>query len=110
MAQQRNPFHLDQAGADEILAHEPVEEVSKACNLDPRDHVHLFRVGEEATGLAARGVLAVHEGGTTTKVFLAAPELRQIASALLNVADAIDGRTPLVFFDPSAPGADEPER
>lgn len=105
-----NRFQIDRDEAAKILGAERVEEIAKACNVDARDHVHVHRVGEPGSGLGARGLVVVHEGDSLTRVFLAAPELRQIASALLNVADAIDGKTPLVFFDPDAPEVEEPER
>jgi hypothetical protein len=105
-----NRFQMDEPQVSTLLSYDPAPEIEKACNVDARDHVHLARVGEKGSGLAARGLLTLHEGSSAARVFLAAPELRQLASALLNVADAIDGKTPLVFFDPSAPETDEPER
>ena len=35
-------------------------------------------------------------------VYISAPEARQLAAHLLNVADEIDGKTPLVFFPRAA--------
>lgn len=102
-----NPFHVPAEDASRFLAGERHSETQKACNIDERDHVHVARVGDAGAGLEARGLVMVHEGGALCRVFLAAPELRHLASALLNVADAIDGVTPLTFFPP-APETDEP--
>lgn len=85
-------------------------EIARVCNAEPEDEIRVVLVGEPGSGLAARGGIEVEEGGSKARVFLASPELRQLASALLNVADKIDGKTPLVFFDPSSPSAEEPER
>ena len=106
---EKSRYQMDRGQARTLLQEEPVAEISRACNIDARDHVHVGRIGDPGSGLGARGVIQVHEGGRLAKVYLASPELRQLASALLNVADAIDGKTPLVFFDPSAPSAEEPQ-
>jgi hypothetical protein len=102
-------YQMDRGQARSLMAEKPVEEIVRVCNVDAEDHVHLARVGDAGSGLGARGLIVAHEGGRQAKVYLASPELRQFASALLNVADAIDGKTPLVFFDPSAPSGTEPD-
>lgn len=103
-------FQMNPEEAGRILGDaETRQEIQRSCNVDARDHLHIGRVGEAGAGLAARGLIQVHEGGDNSRVFLAAPELRQVAAALLNVADEIDGRVPLSFFDPAAPSAEEPE-
>lgn len=104
-----NPFTIPQSEVREWLSKPIAEEVAIACNMDVRDHVHAGRLGEAGAGLDARGVVQVHEGGSVARVFLAAPELRALGAALLNVADEIDGTTPLVFHPPS-PDGEEPER
>lgn len=105
-----NPYRLTSELARDLLRSGETPEVVLECNVDERDHVQISRVGTPGAGLQARGLLRAHEGGHTARVFLAAPELRRLAAGLLNVADAIDGKTPLSFFDPEAPSAEEPER
>lgn len=83
------------------------EDFSLACNVQATDHVHTRRIGAVGSGLAARVAIATHNVDDSITVFLAAPEARTLAAALLNAADEIDGVTPLVFFPP-APEA-EPE-
>jgi hypothetical protein len=107
MAESR--YKMDRGQARALLEGKPVQEIVRVCNIDGDDHVHVGRLGDPGSGLEARGVIQVHEGGRIAKVYLAAPELRQLASALLNVADAIDGKTPIAFFDPSAPSSTEPD-
>lgn len=103
-----NRFQMNEDDFRALAGQEPREEISLACNADARDHIHAGSIGEPGSGLAARGIVQVHEGGSATRVFLSAPELRTLASALLNVADEIDGETPLSFFPPGSPDAKEP--
>lgn len=111
-----NPYALPQETAQRLMAdvqsRDPERlrhEITVVCDADPRDHLHVGAVGDPGSGLEARGLIVSHEGGRVSRVFVAAPRLRQLASALLNVADEIDGKTPLVFFPPGAPDAEEPQ-
>ena len=92
-----------------------------ASNVDPdTDNVHVRRVGPAGGGLKARAVVYVetlmeHEDEDvedeiiSALVYISAPEARQLAAALLNVADEIDGKTPLVFFPRTPSGEEAPE-
>lgn len=104
-----NPFQIDQESAAEVLGTRKIQEIAKVCNVDPRDHLHVVRAGSKGSGLKGRGALLTHEGESTTRIFLAAPELREVAAALLNVADDLDGITRLNFVPPAMPEADEHE-
>lgn len=90
-------------------------EFQLASNIDPEtDNVRVRRVGPAKGGLKARAVVYVEslddEGDIlSTLAYISAPEARQLAAALLNVADDIDGKTPLVFFPRLPNGEEAPE-
>lgn len=106
-----NRFQLSQEEAQRLLAKAPdaEERLGFVCDADPRDHLHVGRIGDQGSGLEARGTLLIHEGGRAARVFMAAPRLRVLAAALLDVADEIDGMTPLTFFPPEVPEVEEPD-
>ncbi|MGZ0151847.1 hypothetical protein ACXJJ3_32645 [Kribbella sp. WER1] len=81
------------------------EEFEIECNYTEGDHFHAKRVGKAGSGLAARGGLMMHAGPRAAVCYFAAPQLRQIAAQLLNIADEIDGTVPLSFID-GAPNAE----
>lgn len=90
-------------------------EFQLASNVDPEtDNVRVRRVGPAKGGLKARAVVYVEslddQGDIlSTLAYISAPEARQLAAALLNVADDIDGKTPLVFFPRLPSGEEAPE-
>lgn len=68
-----------------------------ACNLAEEDHVHARRVG--TVGKAhARIAVSVHDETDQQSIFLHPAQARVLAARLLNLADELDGTTPLVFF------------
>lgn len=76
-----------------------------ACNVSPTEHLHLRRIGVPGSGLSARVQIATHgsaddheDPAGALMLYFAAPEARQIAARLLNLADEIDGQAPLLFF------------
>lgn len=76
------------------------EDYALACNASPQsDHVHVRRIGAEGSLLNGRVLLFTHgeEGEDVATVYIAAHEARMLAAALLNMADELDGVTPLVF-------------
>ena len=97
------------------------EEFQLASNVDAEtDNVRVRRVGPAKGGLKARACVYIeslveHEDEDvedeiqSTLVYISAPEARQLAAALLNVADEIDGKTPLVFFPRLPNGEEAPE-
>lgn len=93
------------------------EDVVHRCDVSPNDHLHLVRVGEANARLRGRVGIRLHSGKDDggIAVLFSAPEARQIAAELMNIADELDGVTPLVFHPPrfvegdalDTPGADE---
>jgi len=91
------------------------DDLSWSCDFAPKDHLHLRRLGAPGSGLEGRVGVLIHSGVNSSPgltVYLAADEARTVAAALLNIADELDGTTPLVFFperriDPDT--ADKPE-
>lgn len=87
------------------------------CDVDDFDVFHMQRVGAPNSRLAGRIGLCTHSGDEDpgAVVFVSAPEARMIAASLLNLADELDGTTPLNFHPPrfiedadlDTPGADE---
>ena len=96
------------------------DEFQLASNVDTEtDNVRVRRVGPAGGGLKARACVYIeslveHEDEDvedeiqSTLVYISAPEARQLAAALLNVADDIDGAVPLAFFPRTPGGSDEP--
>lgn len=90
------------------------DEFQVASNVDSdTDNVRVRRVGPAGGGLKARVVVFVEtliesededveDEIQSSLAYISAPEARQLAAALLNVADEIDGKTPLVFFPRAA--------
>lgn len=99
-----NPdYSLDQPGFMNILRAVQTgtmgDDVAFACNARPTDHLHLRRIGNEGDRLDGRIAVAMHDGtGSSVVAYFAAPEARQIAAQLLNLADELDGATPLTFM------------
>ena len=96
-------------------------EFGLASNVDPEtDNVRVRRVGPVKGGPKSRVVVNVEmltsnededveDELVSALVYISAPEARQLAAALLNVADEIDGKTPLVFFPRLPNGEEAPE-
>lgn len=82
------------------------EDFSVACNADPEDHLHTRRLGLPGDAHSRVGV-AIHASSALSMVYIHPTEARMLAAALLNLADELDGTTPLVFFPPS-PESTEP--
>lgn len=97
------------------------DEFQVASNVDSdTDNVRVRRVGPAGGGLKARVVVFVEtliesededveDEIQSSLAYISAPEARQLAAALLNVADEIDGKTPLVFFPRLPSGEEAPE-
>lgn len=94
-----NPYAMDREHAKRLL-----EDV-RAGNL--KNHIEIrcdandddgFMVGRVGDGDDGRALVVSREGGRLTRSFVNPENLRKAAAAMLNVADEIDGTSPLVFF------------
>ena len=72
-------------------------------------HVHVRRVGAEKGGLASRVIIAAHDHEKVVGGVYTASEARVIAARLLDLADEIDGKTPLLFGPASFDAIAEPD-
>ena len=80
------------------------------CNVDPdTDFLQARRVGRANAPTSRAAVYVHHSDDMYATVYIAAAEARQLAAHLLNVADEIDGKTPLVFFPRLPSGEEAPE-
>lgn len=70
------------------------EDFEASCSIQPLDHVHVTRL---SSGVTARVGLGLHDRSDAISVYLTPAVARQVAAALLNAADEIDGVTPLTF-------------
>lgn len=109
------PHHFDGVEWEAFKAHIEGDRANRigpdsefACNVTPTaDHLHMRRVGDKGGRGNARGVLMMHNGdGDAVVAYFTASELRQIAATALNIADEIDGETPLFVL--SRGGEDSP--
>lgn len=80
------------------------EDFALACNAAREEHVHVRRVGEAGSRLGGRVVVSTHGQPGAVPIFLAAPEARMLAAAILDAADDLDGVTPLVYMPPGPDG------
>lgn len=72
-------------------------------------HVHFRRVGPAKGGDAARVMIAAHDTLQASGGVYTSKEARMIAARLLDLADEIDGKTPLVFMPECPSGEHEAE-
>lgn len=69
------------------------------CDAEPSDKLEVSRVGKVGCREAGRIQIAFQDDDSeSSTILLAAPEARQLAAAILNGADELDGTRPLVFF------------
>lgn len=93
------------------LSHEDAALVDRyVLDCDSRDGdqvamVYQVRNADESLVVVLGITSPVRETGV---VYLAPAAMRELASELLNRADAIEGKVPLVFFPPGAPTATYP--
>lgn len=81
-----------------------------ACNVDPdTDFLQARRVGRAGASTSRAAIYVHHSDDMYATVYVAAAEARKIAAHLLNIADEIDGKTPLVFFPRLPNGEEAPE-
>lgn len=73
------------------------EDFALACNAAREEHVHVRRVGEAGSRLGGRVVVSTHGQPGAVPIFLAAPEARMLAAAILDAADDLDGVTRLNY-------------
>lgn len=69
-----------------------------ACNVESGDHVHVRRIGPEGSRFEGRVAVMTHGDSGQAIVYVAAPQARTLAAAILTAADELDGDTPLGFF------------
>ena len=101
---------IDQARAL-VKSADQGDDFSTPDNSRPDAHVHVRRVGAPGARKGARVAVMMHGENPQAMLvsLISAPQARMLGAALLNAADEVDGKTPLVFFPPEAREAVEPE-
>lgn len=99
------PFALtiDQARAL-LQSGQTGDDYSVPDNARPDQHVHVKRVGPAGGRRSSRVAVILHGENPQAMLvsLVAAPQARALAAALLNAADEIDGKRPLVFTAPES--------
>lgn len=72
-------------------------EVVFLCDAQRDDHLHVRRIGNKGIGLEGRVGVSSHSAYGVATLFFASAEARALAAVLLNLADELDGDTPLLF-------------
>lgn len=76
------------------------------CEVAAEDFAVVWRAKETEIGDSVCLAVCDGDAGVMLAVVVKPERARMLAAALLNEADAVEGRTPLVFHPPSPSGRD----